>query len=488
MKALFLAAEAEPFVKIGGLGDVAGSLPPALRRVSIDVRLVLPLHGVIKKQGLPLHFVCEFSLPYKKKEIIVKVFSLEWAGLTVYFIDGTPISPTAPVYSSDPLADSLKYAFFSLAALRLARELDWQPDILHANDWHTALAVYALKQLRATDPFFASTASVLGIHNLPYLGNGSSALLKAFGLSPGRHALLPKWTQTLPLPLGILAADRIVAVSPSYAREILTPEYGSGLDEFLRARADSISGILNGLDLERWDPLNDSCLEKNYSSETLADRKANREHLQAEVGLPIHADAAIMGMVNRMDYQKGMDLLPEALTGLSLLKQKPAFDWQMVILGAGDAEIEARARQLESEFPTRVRVVTRFDVRLSRMIYGGADVIIIPSRYEPCGLTQMIAMRYGCVPLGRSTGGLRDTIFDYDQTRESTGFLFEEATPQSLLGGMIRALKTHRDKQSWRELQLRGMAQDFSWDRSADQYKKLYADVMREFSKNPEGA
>lgn len=478
LQVLFLAAEAEPFVKVGGLGDVAGSLPLALRRLSVDVRLVLPLHGVIREQGLALQPVCEFDIPYKKKNLLVKVSSLTWEGLVVYFVDGPLIPPDAPVYSRDHLADAAKYAFFSIAALRLAQELGWQPDILHANDWHTALAVYAMKQNQANDPFFTNTCAVIGVHNLPYLGNGSKSLLNAFGLRPAAHPLLPKWARTLPLPLGLLTADRIVAVSPGYAREILTPQYGSGLDEFLRTRADVISGILNGIDLENWDPETDPCLKKQYSARSLDDRNANREALQAEVNLPVDSKVTLMGMVNRMDYQKGMDLVPEALIDLSRRSRKLASDWQIVILGTGDAEIEAHTKRLETRFPSRVRVVTRFDPGLSRMIFGGADLIIIPSRYEPCGLTQMIAMRYGCVPLGRSTGGLKDTIIDYDTTEESTGFLFEEAAPQSLMDGMIRAFKAHRDRKAWRELQQRGMAQDFSWNRSAAQYLKLYQEVL----------
>lgn len=478
LRVLFLAAEAEPFVKVGGLGDVAGSLPLALRRLGVDVRLVLPLHGSIRERGLPLQPVCEFDIRYKKKNIRVKVSSLTWSELIVYFVDGSLISPTAPVYSSDRLADGLKYAFFSMAALRLAQELGWQPHVLHANDWHTALAVYAMKQNRGADPFFAKTCAVIGIHNLPYLGNGSKSLLQDFGLHPAVHPLLPKWARVLPLPLGILAADRIVAVSPSYAREILTPQYGSGLDEFLRTRIDVISGILNGIDLENWDPTTDLCLKKPFSAETLEDRKINRNSLQAEVNLPIDTTVMLMGMVSRMDYQKGMDLTPAALIDLSLLSRKSIPAWQIVILGTGDAEVEAQLKRLEIEFPTRARVVTRFDPRLSRMIFGGSDLMIIPSRYEPCGLTQMIAMRYGCVPLGRSTGGLKDTIIDYDRASDSTGFLFEDAAPQSLLEGMTRALQVHQDRKEWEKLQQRGMAQDFSWERSAAQYLKLYQEVL----------
>jgi starch synthase len=480
LRVLFLAAEAEPFVKIGGLGDVAGSLPPALRRLSVDARLVLPLHGIIRQQGLPLRPVCEFEIPYEDGSLTVAAYSLELDGLTAYFIDGPLIPPDHPVYSGDQLADGLKFIFFSLAALRLAQELNWKPHILHANDWHTAVAVYALQQHQKDQHFFRATKSVLGVHNLPYMGSGVGELLRRFGLKPADDPRMPKWSRDMPLPLGLLAADQIVAVSPTYAREILTPQYGSGLQVFLRSRKNAITGILNGLDLESWNPETDPHLEANYSSGTLDKRISNRIALQIQLNLPVNAEAALMGMVNRMDYQKGVDLVPDALTGLPLLTREPASAWQMVILGTGDPQIEAQTRRLEIDFPGRVRVITRFDARLSRLIYGGADLMMIPSRYEPCGLTQMIAMRYGCVPLARATGGLRDTIFDYNHSQGSTGFLFEEASPESLLSALARALKVHKDRNAWKALQLRGMALDFSWDRSAFDYLNLYRSLLKE--------
>jgi starch synthase len=478
LNVLFLAAEAEPFVKIGGLGDVAGSLPPALRRLSIDIRLVLPLHGSIRRQELILERVCDFSITYEDTQAPVEVFSIEISGVLVYFIAGSFIPIDDPVYSQDNLKDGLKYTFFSLAALQLSYELDWPVDILHANDWHTALAVYALTIRKQNESFFQRTFSILCVHNLPYLGNGAGPALEPFGLPSSKDPRLPIWARNLPLPLGLLTADRIVAVSPTYAKEILTLQYGSGLHDFLKTRADSITGILNGLDTQRWDPSNDPMLTKSYDATKIDLRTYNRKTLCTETNLDPDPHIMLMGMVNRMDFQKGVDLVPQALFRLPLLLREPVSPWQLVVLGTGDPKIEHEIHRLELDFPGRVRVITRFDARLSRLIYGGADLILIPSRYEPCGLTQMIAMRYGCVPLARATGGLTDTINDYNKSKDSTGFLFDEPSPEALMGALIRAMRVFKHSQDWRSLQVRGMAQDFSWDRSAREYAKLYNSML----------
>ncbi len=482
LKVMFLAAEAEPFVKVGGLGDVAGSLPPALRKMSVDVHLVLPLHGVIRNQGLALRKVCDFHLPYQNRLIPAEAYSFEHDGLTVFFIAGPLIPLDAAVYSIDHQADSLKYAFFSLAALRLAQELNWQIDILHANDWHTALSVYALDSREWRTPCFEQTKTLLGVHNLPYLGGGAEVAIKRFGLPAALEPALPEWALDFPLALGLATADRIVTVSPTYAKEILTPQFGSGLDQFLRLRRPIISGILNGLDLQSWDPQTDQHLTSRYNADTLDQRIENRVALQKKLGLPENPQAVVLGMVNRMDYQKGVDLLPMALQHLSSLPQEQMVPWQLVVLGTGDPLIEEEIRLLEMQYPHQARVITQFDPGLSRLIYAGADLIVIPSRYEACGLTQMIAMRYGCVPLARATGGLRDTIRDEPQDPGNTGFLFDDPSSEALSAGLGRAFRVFQDPIAWRRLQWNGMAQDFSWLRSASQYLDLYRSMVSKTS------
>jgi starch synthase len=477
LRVLFLAAEADPFFKVGGLGDVAGSLPPVLRQMGVDIRLVLPLHGGIRLQNRPLQEICKLEVSSLKGAIPVEVYMLEQADLPVYFIGGGLISSESPVYTTDTRADGLKYTFFSLAALELCRHLDWQPDILHANDWHTSPAVHALSVDRKDREFFTTTASVLGVHNLPYLGMGAESALGYFHLPPADSTSLPAWARELPLPLGLLAADCIVAVSPSYAQEILTLEYGAGLEELLRQRRSSLTGILNGLDVHSWDPQHDLHLKQNYTLQTLEARRANKAALQAELGLKVEARTALFAMIGRMDYQKGVDLLPEALRRLSEPVADAGSGWQLAVLGTGDPALEAEVRGLELDFPERARAVTRFDAPLSHRIYAGADILMIPSRYEPCGMTQMIAMHYGCVPVARATGGLRDTVRDIQQGADSTGFLFEEAAPVELAKALQRAMRVYQNGTIWKGLQLRGMRRDLSWERSAGEYFRLYQEL-----------
>lgn len=479
LRVLFLAAEADPFIKIGGLADVASSLPAALRRLTssfgnVDVRLVLPLHGAIRREAYPLRSLATFDIPHASGPIPAEALTMDLNGLPVYFITGPMIPSDAPVYTPDPGIDGVKFTFFSLAALELARILNWTPHIVHANDWHTAPAIYALSRSREHDPFYYNTATLLSLHNLPYLGVGAGPALAAFGLPPAAGSALPVWAQDMPLPLALLTADHIVAVSPTYAREILTPDFGSGLQDFLRSRAGSISGILNGLDEQRWDPAKDPALKANYSRADLPKRRANKAALQQEFGLTPDPNVPLFAMITRMDHQKGVDLVPPALRQLI---DRP---WQAIILGTGDKILEADARSLEASYPERVRAAIRFDAGLSRRMYAGADALLIPSRYEPCGLTQMIAMRYGCVPIARATGGLRDTIQDFGVSTESTGFLFSEAAPEALAAALRRAILAYQDPPGWEGLQRRGMAQDLSWRRFAKQYLSLYESLSIE--------
>jgi starch synthase len=488
LKVLFLAAEADPLIKIGGLGDVAGSLPLALRNLSdhltmpsgveVDVRLAIPFHGAIQRQAYPIHRVARFEIPYKKGHVSAEALSMDLDGMPLYLIGGRMIPADAPVYSGDNSIDGLKFTFFSMAALELTRQLGWVPDVLHANDWHTAPAIYALSRLHAKDSFFKDTVTVMGVHNLPYLGVGAGDSLAAYGLPPDSGPDLPKWARDVPLALGLQSADHIVTVSPTYAKEILTPQFGAGLDAFLRKRADHISGILNGLDVQRWNPADDEFLVSCFDQHDLQARQENKTALQAEFGLEQDAQIPLLAMITRLDHQKGVDLLPQAMRLLSESFAFKDLSWQAIILGTGDPAIEADVIRLEEDFPNRVRAAMRFDAALSRRIYASADMMLIPSRYEPCGMTQMIAMRYGCVPVGRATGGLRDTIRDHGLSRHSTGFLFVDATPEALALTLGRALRVYADPVEWRGIQQRGMEMDFSWQRSACQYLELYLALL----------
>ena len=465
---LFLAAEAEPFVKVGGLGDVAGTLPKALRALSnanikLDVRLVLPMHSVIKAESLKPAGI--YSIPRGKTEVEVEAFESALDGMPVYFINGDPIRASGSVYSSNNKLDAEKYVFFSLAALELPRQLNWTPNIIHANDWHTALAAYGNLVNRWEDKK-NRIASLITIHNLPYLGPDVKEILEAYGL-PRAHTDLPGSARALPMPLGLWASDAMVAVSPTYAQEILYEEFGCGLQDFFRNRNDTLSGILNGLDIASFDPTTDSVIEKKFSADDLPARKRNKTALQEKLSLPVLPDIPLLGMVSRMDEAKGIDI---ALKGLKMLAKQ---SWQLVILGAGQPKLEDAAKKLQSAMPDRVRVETRYDAKLARQIYAGSDIFLMPSRYEPCGISQMIAMRYGSVPLVRAVGGLHDTVTDSE-----TGFVFVDKKIKSFNDAVRRAIELYPYHSRWANLQKAGMAQDFSWPGSAQKYVELYKKLI----------
>ncbi|MGE5251724.1 MAG: glycogen synthase [Bacteroidota bacterium] len=477
---LFMAAEADPFIKVGGLGDVAGALPRALRSLPpevtgdsrLDLRLVLPLHSAVRSETLrPLTV---FSIPKGDSEIQAEVFESSLDGMPVYFISGAPIRSSGSVYSLRPEPDAEKYVFFSLAAAELPRQLGWNVDILHGNDWHTALALYS-NLTRRWEEGARRVSALLTLHNLPFMGPDVSSLMAAYGL-PVAQTDLPEWARVLPLPLGLWASDAIVPVSPSYAAELLTPEYGGGLQDFLASRQDSLHGILNGIDTASYNPTDDDALVSPFSLFTLEDRPRNKTALQVRLGFPSLPDVPLLGMVSRMEPQKGIDLAVRALN--SLRGQFQAF-----ILGTGEPGLEEAVRSLAAAHPDNIRAEIRFDGQLARQIYAGSDVLLMPSRYEPCGLSQMIAMRYGCVPLVRAVGGLRDTV------TEETGFIFQKPLVQSLAAALRGALRLYPERSAWQELQKAGMAKDFSWTRSAREYFALYQSIVHEstpvISSNP---
>jgi starch synthase len=489
LRVLFLCSEADPLVKVGGLGDVGGSLPPALRAlktylssegnelpVDIDIRLVIPFHGVINQQIYKPKQIASFSVLHKSGPIQATAYQVDLDQVPVYLIAGDPLKPGAPVYSSDWGYDAHKYIFYSLAALELARLIDFQPNVVHANDWHTAAAIYWLSLNRKKDTFYSKTSTLLSVHNLPFLGVGGEFPMASFDLPPAPVGILPEWARQLPLPLGLYSADWINTVSPTYGKEILTPEFGAGLEKFLKTRSASISGILNGIDPERWDPGKDPYLAEPFSLNTLKKRQMNKTALLEEAGFlkdqkTVDRQIPLFAMITRMDYQKGIDLTVAALEQLG---RKKEYEWRALILGTGLPELEETVRELQDHFPERVRAVLKFDAPLSHRIYAGADALLMPSRYEPCGLAQMIAMRYGCIPVARTTGGLADTIVNVGTSINSNGFLFKEATPRALLKTLYRVLDLYQDQKEWQALQKRGMPQNFSWKRSALEYLKLY--------------
>jgi starch synthase len=480
LRILFIASEAEPIIKVGGLGDVVGALPHYLRNLpaeglngyKLEVRIAIPFYPTLSDKYIKGKPLITFSIPYRGESLSGWSYQSALQEIPLLLISGPPIESVKTIYSLDPDKDMEKFIYFSLAALEICKLQGWQPDILHAHDWHSAPAVYALAQKRTSDPFFKDTKSILTIHNLPFFGGNVSVHFPNFGITISPEPALPEWASKIVFPLGLAKADIITTVSPTYSQEILTSEFGRGLEEYLKTRRKSIYGILNGLDKECWNPEIDPCITKNFNRETLGARKKNKENLLIDLGLDKDVNIPLLVCIGRMDYQKGLDLT------IQTLLETGGLPWKAVIMGTGNPSIEADCKNLEEKFPNRVRTIIQFDASLARKIYASGDIFLMPSRYEPCGLSQMIAMRYGCIPLARATGGLKDTIVDDPQITRSTGFLFEEPSSTAMVFCLQRALTVFADKGTWKRIQKNAMGQDFSWQKSAQAYAGLYLDLV----------
>lgn len=466
MKILFLAAEAAPLVKVGGLGDVVGSLPAALVAAGHDVRVAVPGYGAIDwNRWRPSH-AASVVVRRASGDQRADLFTTEVRGVPFWLVTGPPIPTDRTIYG-DIGQDAPKFLFFTLAALWGAQALGWRPDVVHAHDFHAAGAPLWLALDGRANDFFRETASVLTIHNLPYAGQGAGPALGDFRMPrPPSASYLPADFRDSLLALGLLAADEITTVSPTYAREIQTPGGGRGLDGLLRARSDRLTGILNGIDVGVWNPKTDENLAARFDASSLEKRREDLAALRAEAGLP-ESDAPLLAVVSRLDHQKGLDI------ALPAVRRWTDAGGQFVLLGTGDRALEEGYAKVELDFPGRASVRLKFDAPYAHRIYAGADALLIPSRYEPCGLTQMIAMRYGAVPVARRTGGLADTVIDAGDPG-GNGVMFDEASPAALWDALERMLLLRREPERWAELQRRGMRTDFSWARSAAAYVAVY--------------
>jgi starch synthase len=476
VKILFLAAEAAPLVKVGGLGDVAGALPKALAALGHEVRVVIPFSGVVDRGRFTPKRLTRVAVPHVGGDQVARISEVRLDGVTFNLIAGPPIPRARRVYGAGIAEDGPKFVFFCLAALGLCRALDWAPDVLHANDSHSGAAVYWLAEYGLHDDLFQNTASVFTIHNLVYMNNGAGPYLHAYGLAASDSPWLPDWARDSLMGLGVAHADMLNTVSPRHAREILTPEFGYGFEGALAARRDRLSGILNGLDLDVWDPATDRQIAARFDATRLPRRAANKRALQKALKLPLAPRVPLAGIVSRLDTQKGFDLAEPALRELL----EGADPVQVVVLGTGLKAIEAGFKALAQDFPDRVRVELRFDAARALQIYSGADLLLIPSRYEPCGLAQMIAQRYGAVPVVRRTGGLADTVVDAARSGRGTGFVFTDYNARALLKAVRRALRHYHQPARWQALQRRGMraAKGFAWTHSAQAYVALYQQAI----------
>jgi starch synthase len=470
LKILFLAAEAVPFAKVGGLADVSGSLPKAIRALGHDVRLMMPRYGTIHSDQFNLKKIGEpFHIPIGRgKECVHLIGGAIDGGVPIYLLwNDLYFSSRDRVYGFED--DAQRFTVFGRAALAALRQLDWKPDVIHANDWHTGFVPTWLNVTGWKDPFYRDLATLFTIHNLTYQGIAGRLILTFAQLEEVKHLPVEPPGDVNWMAQGIAHADLVNTVSRRYAQEILSPEMGMGLDPLLRERQKRLFGVVNGIDYNEWNPASDPNVPHRFDAETLDRRAANKTALQQQARLPARK-SPLVGMITRLDAVKGMDLMEPVLTWL--LEEEDA---QFVLLGTGSPEYHEMFERIQACFPDRARAFLKFDEVLARRIYAGADMFLMPSAVEPCGLGQMIAMHYGCVPIVRATGGLADTVIDYTARQSrGTGFVFERYTVKACRGALQRALNAYSDKKTWRKLQQRGMAADFSWSASAQEYVKLY--------------
>ena len=460
-----VASEAAPFAKTGGLADVMGSLPPALVKLGEQVAVVIPRYGSARI-STPERIWDAMPLFVGPRVFTVAIDQMVAGGVRYLFVDCPPLYGRTGIYGEagrDYADNHLRFAVLNQAAIGIARNI-FRADIFHAHDWQAGLVAPYLRETFATDPTFFGAKCILTIHNLGYQGNFPPGALVDLGLNGTlfHPAGLEFWGQVSFLKGGIVWSDAITTVSPTYAQEIQTLEHGAGMDGLLRDRAAKVTGILNGGDYHEWNPEKDPYLAAPYSAKDLSGKRAAKRALLEEIGLPVNEARPLIGVVSRLVEQKGLDLI-ESIAG-----ELGEEDMALVALGVGEARFETLFRVLAKTYPEKFAAAIGYDNALAHRITAGADMILMPSRYEPCGLTQIYSLRYGAVPIVRATGGLDDTV------DETTGFKFREYTGKALLAAVREALAAWRTREAWQALMQRGMARDFSWDASAAEYKRLY--------------
>jgi starch synthase len=488
IKVLFASAESAPFAKVGGLADVVGSLPQALRKRGVDARVLMPLYGFIDQAAYHIRPVFRFKLPKRNGTADVYISHTDFDGVPFYFLSSWPFFGEGHYLYSDWQWDVTRFVFFSQTIMGTlwqmkqgAGGLDpWFPDVLHIHDWHTGLAPFLLAD-NQRNPDWAKMGSVMTIHNMAYQGDNVGDFLFEAGVA-GRHQpdlVFQDKTDNL-LGISLAYSDMITTVSPRYATEIQYPRFGERLEGLIKVREKTgdVRGILNGIDVDRWNPATDRWLPNKYTPENFIEaRKANKAVLQQDAGLPVWDEVPLIGMVTRLVDQKGVDLAIPALR--RLLSET---DVQFVALGSGDRVLENELARLCNDFGWKAKAFLQYDPILSQKIYGGSDLFLMPSRYEPCGIGQMMAMRYGSLPIVRETGGLADTVTNYDNKNadSGTGFVFLWEEPKAVLGTMRWAIDTYRNRRdAFRRMQVRAMQTDFSWDKSALDYIDVYDRVRR---------
>lgn len=485
MNVLFTSVEAAPFAKAGGMADVVGSLPAALRKIGIDARVLLPGAGFIQHFKYNIQHLFSFPFTHRTGTTDVHIYGTEHNGVPVYFIQAWPyIGQEKGVYQ-DLSLDYPRMIFFSKAvqavAWQLKERLGWMADVFHAHDWHTGLVPFLLVASRWQEEW-RHVGSLLTIHNMGYQGNHAGPFLYEQGIPDRVEPRL--WQMNAHdnlMAIGINYADFVTTVSPRYAIEIQNSPNGYGLEGLVRARLPDLRGILNGIDIDYWNPATDPLIDYHFDAENWHTHRApNKTALQQRVGLPVRDDVPVLGVVSRLTAQKGIDLLLPAMEGV--------LNWhdvQLVVLGSGEDDYEYGLWRLASMFPGKCRYESGYSEEMAHKIYAGSDMFLMPSIFEPCGTSQMLAMRYGSLPVVRETGGLADTVQNYDNAAADygTGFTFLWEQPYALYNTVRWALETYHERgDAWKRMMQRAMQVDFSWDISARQYADLYEESQRRHS------
>ena len=476
MKVLFVSAEVSPYSKTGGLGDVAGSLPKALRDRGVDVRVVLPKFGSIPAALLDgARNIANFTVHLSSVAQNAAVYALDphGNGDSVYFIENEPYFGRDNIYGYDD--DAQRFAFFTKAAVELMGYIGFEADILHFNDWHSGLGPVYLRDLYKGFTFYNSMKSLFTIHNLHYQGNYGRQTLGNIGLNDGyfTNGDLEFYGNISFMKAGILHSDAVSTVSRTYAAEIMTPAYGYGMDGLLRKRGkdERLFGIVNGIDTAVYDPETDPRLFVNFGKDTPDKKRENKHRLQEALGLTV-CDAPMFSMVTRLAEQKGLDIISLIVDELMTM------DIQLVVLGTGEGRYEELFKSYARRYPHKVSANITFDSTLAQRIYAGSDIFLMPSVYEPCGLGQLFALRYGAIPIVRKTGGLADTVWHYNRgTGQGNGFVFEDYVASALMWAVKEALDVYGTA-DWEALVKTAMSGDFSWDSSAEEYIALYQKIM----------
>lgn len=474
-KILFVGAEALPFAATGGLGDVLGSLPAALHRAdeNVDVRVVIPMYKVIsEKYKQRSRLVAEFTVQLSWRRQYCGVWAYKYGDITYYFIDNEYYFKRQSLYGS--FDDGERYAYFCKAVMEMLPKIDFMPDVLHCHDWQSALCVIYLKRKYCYLEDYSAMKAVYTIHNIDYQGIYNFDILGDIFCLDSWDRYVVEYDGCINLTKGaIVCCDALTTVSPRYAEEIQTEYYSSGLHHILKMNKDKIRGIINGIDTDYYNPETDKSIVKNYSLDTIGDKVENKLALQKTFGLPERGDVPMIAMISRLASHKGFDLVRRVADEIL------ASDVQFVLLGTGEGELEDFFSGLAERHPDKCGVMLAFDKLLAKQIYASADMFLMPSKSEPCGLAQMIASRYGTIPIVRETGGLYDTIKPYITSDGSgNGFTFKTYNAHDMLDAVRRALSLYCDKEEWSKLVANAMNMDFSWNASAKKYLEMYETVV----------